>query len=655
MPFIEIEVAYHPESELCRTLAQEIHSHYCRKIGSSVDFSSIGIPVYYITDPNDLNDSQALDADPDVRKYVILLVDETMYGDKKWRSVLRGISNGKEPRVSNPFYLPLIFSERALRLFSSVQVKSIAITQDERELISKSLLAISNNLVRNVFHGSESPGVFISYARKDGQEIAKDIKQYLSSEGSLDSFVDVIDLDLGCYFEEEIDKSIKGSLLLAVLTDVYSGREWCIKELLSAKLCGSPIVIVDAVKEKVNRLSPSIGNAPMLRWGNDESAKDRILEEICYELLRHKYQVNLLEEVKSHLSMDVEADIRIAPFPPEPLIVHQLDSEIYLYPEPPISKHELHLLSKLNEDVSFRSHMELLGKEIFRCKEGGTLIGLSAAIPDDTSKRKFRVSDEHFEEVLSDLVKHLYLAKYKIAYGGIWTKDERFTEIIADIAAMYWDKSEDDVIVNYLSEAYSNKYADDQCIDREEYMEMRRIPIAVSGSKAKSVYGEGYDEDSVVDRAFKALSLSKVRIAMDRDIAARILIGGKSNHDLPSGYPGLLEEFCLAVKSKQPIYLIGGFGGCAHDIAEMLLGKKHVSDFSPNLFSEDFSLEYSKYADDNGVRPLQPDDVDERVFNKGYTLLNNGLSDDENHELVTTRSPIAIASLVLKGLSSSVG
>ena len=60
--------------------------------------------------------------------------------------------------------------------------------------------------------------------------------------------------------------------------------------------------------------------------------------------------------------------------------------------------------------------------------------------------------------------------------------------------------------------------------------------------------------------------LTAMRIVMRGGTAARVAVGGRIN-----GYrgrmPGVAEEVLLSLEARQPVFLIGGFGGCARDIA----------------------------------------------------------------------------------------
>ena len=67
----------------------------------------------------------------------------------------------------------------------------------------------------------------------------------------------------------------------------------------------------------------------------------------------------------------------------------------------------------------------------------------------------------------------------------------------------------------------------------------------------------------------RAEGLTMMRIVMQKETQARIVLGGKVD-----GYkgrmPGIAEEALLSLQSHQPIFLLGGFGGCTRDIAETI-------------------------------------------------------------------------------------
>ena len=117
---------------------------------------------------------------------------------------------------------------------------------------------------------------------------------------------------------------------------------------------------------------------------------------------------------------------------------------------------------------------------------------------------------------------------------------------------------------------------------------------------------------------------------MRKRIDARILLGGRVE-----GYkgrlPGIAEEALLSLQSGQPVFLLGGFGGCARDIAEAL-------DLAPAW---------------QGSREQWPGRSDFRGY--GPESLRNGLSYEENRVLATTPYIDQSLPLILRGLRSLRG
>ena len=106
---------------------------------------------------------------------------------------------------------------------------------------------------------------------------------------------------------------------------------------------------------------------------------------------------------------------------------------------------------------------------------------------------------------------------------------------------------------------------------------------------------------------------------------ARVLLGGQvANYK--GRMPGVAEEALVSLRARQPVFLIGGFGGCARDVAETL-----------GLVE--------RWA---GSRTGWPG---RRDF-KGWTDrdLNNGLSPEENRELARTPFIGQAIILVLRGV-----
>lgn len=119
--------------------------------------------------------------------------------------------------------------------------------------------------------------------------------------------------------------------------------------------------------------------------------------------------------------------------------------------------------------------------------------------------------------------------------------------------------------------------------------------------------------------------LTAMRHVLRRETQAKIVIGGRVDK-YKGVMPGIAEEVLLSLQARQPLFLLGGFGGCARDIAETL---KLIE---PSAFS----------------RPAWKCRNDFQVF--GESDLRNGLTSDENRTLATTAHIDQAIVLILRGL-----
>lgn len=121
--------------------------------------------------------------------------------------------------------------------------------------------------------------------------------------------------------------------------------------------------------------------------------------------------------------------------------------------------------------------------------------------------------------------------------------------------------------------------------------------------------------------------LTSLRRVMCAESDARIALGGDlEGHK--GRMPGVAEEAMLSLQSQQPVFLIGGFGGCTRDIAE-IMGLADPKKGTP--------------------RP----DWDARDFFKGldHESLNNGLTLEENRQLARIPHLGLAVILVRRGLN----
>ena len=150
-----------------------------------------------------------------------------------------------------------------------------------------------------------------------------------------------------------------------------------------------------------------------------------------------------------------------------------------------------------------------------------------------------------------------------------------------------------------------------------------------------------------------ARGLTEMRERQVRETDARIIIGGRIGSPIDpykGRMPGVLEEALFSIKEKQPLYLVGSFGGCASLIVDALEGRQQPKlrwEYQQSIpGTDELKQRYAKYQ-----TPWDEyDDIFSILKDTGLENLNNGLDLDENRELATSRFPRRIVDLVLTGL-----
>ena len=231
------------------------------------------------------------------------------------------------------------------------------------------------------------------------------------------AWVDSGDIDTGSPFAEAIEQGIEDTSLLCVLTDHYSTRAWCRQEIILAKLHQRPVVVVAAFSRQEVRSFPYLGNVPVLRWpcisaeaGDAEKAqKNRTaavaaVDLVLKETLRHLHATALLRQVEQ------PGDVILAR-PPELLsLLRARNATAVLYPDPPLGREELALLSETR--VATTTPLSRLAEQ--RPLQGRR-IALSMSESTDIQCRG--LDEVHLREAMVELSRYLLLWGAPVVYG----------------------------------------------------------------------------------------------------------------------------------------------------------------------------------------------------------------------------------------------
>lgn len=138
--------------------------------------------------------------------------------------------------------------------------------------------------------------IFISHATGDdwGRTTAQRIREWAHQNSDMRTFFADVDIPRGVSFRDAIHEAIPDCAMVACYSDSFSSREWCRREVIVAKKCGVPMLVLDCLRGTDDRVFPYLGNVPMMRVASTEDSRmeeivSRLLDEVFRDLLwRHR-------------------------------------------------------------------------------------------------------------------------------------------------------------------------------------------------------------------------------------------------------------------------------------------------------------------------------------------------------------------------------
>ena len=111
--------------------------------------------------------------------------------------------------------------------------------------------------------------VFISHTKRQGTpaepvaSLVAAVREVIDA-GRVSSFYDAHDLQPGERWDRALRDNAASCALLALRTDLYASREWCQREMFTAKLHGMPVVVLDALSSGESRGSFLMDHTPRI-------------------------------------------------------------------------------------------------------------------------------------------------------------------------------------------------------------------------------------------------------------------------------------------------------------------------------------------------------------------------------------------------------
>ena len=252
-----------------------------------------------------------------------------------------------------------------------------------------------------------------------------------------------------------------------------------------------------------------------------------------------------------------------------------------------------------------------------------SLRNVSVSISESPDMRFFGLSNGHLKDAMAGYAIYLLSSGATLAYGGDLC-DREFTCVISELALRYrpWQEA----VRNYLAWPMHAPMDANEIRELDEALQGfgRLILVTPDGHPMPCGEHRTVPQSAVDDKAWR-VGLTGMRELICAQTDARIVLGGRLE-GYKGAMPGVAEETLLAIKAKQPVFLVGGFGGCARAIAEVI-GLAEPWTGSCNTWKGR-----------------------ERFDGYSNVDLNNGLTPEENCQLACTPHVDQAIVLVLTGL-----
>ena len=634
---LAIVVAYDKQFTGGLSIYEDLYHLLCRNANEPL-IDGLDIPVYFQTNQEDgiiYDVRKTINADKVV---VLLLVDLCMFNSSAWTNYINELVNDDKNGVVK--VLPVALCQYAFDINHElgkqqyIRLKSY----DIRACWQEFLIRFYDDLIRTVCDSQEKLQIFISHTKKDedrlGIEKANELKAYLRADTKLNSFYDANDILDGYSFGDQIKDNLKKSLLVILETSTYSDREWCRIEAIVGKENHVPTVVVSLFNGLIPRTFPYLGNTPKIRFDGNW---DEVICLLLRTALDKYYEERYLEKFSQANSKEI-------PMMPEFINIGKVDGvNQILYPEPPLGNEELEVVKRQFPTITFNTPSQIFSASRFL---EGKNVAISISESPDSSI--LGIGKAMFEDLSVELARHLLVSGAHLVYGGD-LRPGGFTELFKDLAYQYGIYEKDKTLKNYFTNYLAWPiYVGMAPATYAEYKSCRvqcqkaTIPDTIP----TDLHGQMVPPSTVENLYYWAESLKAMRLEMESNIDARIILGGRVAGF--KGYmPGLYEEAIIAANCKHPIILLGGFGGAASRLIKLLKGETT----SDKLFEECCSQHlYQKFVTYLAKEKEEMNFKALDVFSNNMDVLKNGLSKEDNERLFVTTNVTEIIALILKGL-----
>lgn len=262
----------------------------------------------------------------------------------------------------------------------------------------------------------------------------------------------------------------------------------------------------------------------------------------------------------------------------------------------------------------------------------GFNVGISVSASNDLAR--FGLTETHVRMALGEVARAVLVADGRLTYGGHLRQDGYTLFLVQEIERF---GRRNRPFTGYVPYSVHRQMSIDEISERVEDISVlgTYVFLDADGNTIDPLAGRPPEPD-VVDEATERDALTAARVVMSDVIDGRVALGGQRK-GFRGRMPGVIEEAILAVRAGKPLYIAGGYGGAAGDMA-VALGTD-----TDNWLGLDVA----------GNPHL--DELREAVAEHDWEASANGLTEEENQRLAITYRASEVAFLIVTGLARLTG
>lgn len=577
----------------CAEVARELYEILHRRLEDNIVYRpGIEIPVEYGRELSDLLDALEARREPAAEvRLVIAILDAAAFGNEVARRTMRRALARWGTARTDEVLLPIIVGgawpaalqdHRAIHPIGAecAHPDDPDRVRAERWTLGIRVCIAAGRALLARPAGSEPPHphVLLSHARADGGEIAELLAAYFRKGTGVQAWLDDSLVPTGEELARQLQRASGDAVVLIVRTDGYSESPECTLELLAAKRSRAPIVTLLATVDGEVAAPAYSGNHRTMNWHRGREAEVAVR---CVQAWLHGHHFRMATAAALALA-GLPADSDILPRRPELLDligINRTGRRLVVHPDPPLTDAEATVLRTAHPVVRLATPTTLLGRVLLAQDPRPPLAGTTLAFSLSTTPELPRLTDgcvgsgltqDHVDDLVYSIVLATLRSGTRIAYGGDFRSGESYTRFLVDLHRMYGG-------LGTRSSAQLICFLDQGMREGLGPRGIEFDPIDVPVPRGAERFPELHAR----------LWHLAMREVMSGCCTGRILIGGKTRSTAmsdevaaaggvrrPGGYrgawPGALEEAWRTLRHGRALYVIGGFGGVAGLIAEML-------------------------------------------------------------------------------------